>query len=51
MSVGNPLVTTLDTHGYRFTGSFWTIDTPGTTLASNASAVYLASRPPGPASR
>jgi MYXO-CTERM domain-containing protein len=48
MSVGNPLVTTLDTHGYRFTGSFWTIDTPGTTLASNASAVYLGQPASGP---
>src|SRR6185295_4517525 len=48
MSVGNPLVTVLDTHGYRFTGSFRTIDAPGGALASNGSAVYLgqeASRP------
>lgn len=41
ISVGNPPVTMLDTHGYRFTGAFRTIDTPGGTLATNASAVYL----------
>lgn len=45
MSVGNPLVTALDTHGYRFTGSFRTIDSPGAGpgagFASNGSAVYL----------
>lgn len=41
LSVGNPLVTMLDTHGYRFTGSFRTIDTPGRMLVSNGSAVYL----------
>jgi hypothetical protein len=40
-SAGNPLVTMLDAHGYRFTGPFRTIDTPGSTLASNGSAVYL----------
>ena len=47
VSVGNPPVTLLDTHGYRFTGAFRTIDTPGGALASNASAVYLgqAARP------
>jgi len=33
------LVTMLDTHGYRFTGSFRTIDAPGAALASNGSAV------------
>lgn len=45
MSVGNPLVTVLDTQGYRFTGSFRTIDSPGDSpgagFASNGSAVYL----------
>ena len=34
-------MTTLDVHGYRFTGSFRTIDAPGGTLPSNGSAVYL----------
>ena len=48
MSVGNPLVTMLDTHGYRFTGSFRTIDTPGGLLASNGSAVYLGQGASGP---
>ncbi len=28
VSVNNPLLTTLDVHGYRFTGLFRTIDTP-----------------------
>lgn len=42
MSAGNPLVTVLDTHGYRFTGAFRTIDTPGGIFVSNGSAVYLA---------
>jgi hypothetical protein len=41
-SVGNPIVTLLDEHGYRFTGAFRTIDTPGGTFVSNGSAVYLA---------
>jgi hypothetical protein len=41
-SVGNPLVTALETHGYRFTaGAFRTIDAPGRRLVSDASAVYL----------
>jgi hypothetical protein len=48
MSVGNPLVTTLDTHGYRFTGSFRTIDAPGGLLVSNGSAVYLGHEASGP---
>lgn len=48
MSVGNPLVTVLDTHGYRFTGSFRTIDAPGGMLASNGSAVYLGQGASGP---
>jgi hypothetical protein len=48
LSVGNPLVTMLDTHGYRFTGSFRTIDTPGSTLVSNGSAVYLGQEASGP---
>jgi hypothetical protein len=38
----------LDTRGYRFTGSFRTIDAPGATLASNGSAVYLAQEASGP---
>jgi len=43
MSVGNPLVTTLETAGYRFTAvSFRTIDTPGDTFVANGSAVYIA---------
>jgi hypothetical protein len=48
VSVGNPPVTLLDTHGYRFTGAFRTIDTPGGALASNASAVYLGQEASGP---
>jgi hypothetical protein len=48
MSVGNPLVTMLDTHGYRFTGSFRTIDAPGRLLVSNGSAVYLGQEASGP---
>lgn len=48
ISVGNPLVTMLDTQGYRFTGAFRTIDAPGGTLASNASAVYLGQEASGP---
>jgi hypothetical protein len=48
VSVGNPLVTALDVHGYRFTGSFRTIDTPGGTLPSNGSAVYLHQEASGP---
>ena len=48
ISVGNPLVTMLDTHGYRFTGSFRTIDAPGAALASNGSAVYLGQEASGP---
>lgn len=43
MSLGNPLVTTIETAGYRFTAaSFRTIDTPGGTLVANGSAVYIA---------
>ena len=42
-SLGNPLVTTVETRGYRLTGPFLsTIDTPGTTFVGNGSAVYLA---------
>jgi hypothetical protein len=41
-SVGNPVVTLLDRHGYRFTGAFLTIDTPGTALVDSGSTVYLA---------
>jgi hypothetical protein len=48
ISVGNPSVTLLDTQGYRFTGAFHTIDAPGGTLASNASAVYLGQEASGP---
>lgn len=48
ISVGNPAVTMLDTQGYRFTGAFRTIDAPGGTLASNASAVYLGQEASGP---
>jgi hypothetical protein len=48
ISVGNPLVTMLDAHGYRFTGSFRTIDAPGAALASNGSAVYLGQEASGP---
>ena len=48
ISVGNPPVTMLETHGYRFTGAFRTIDAPGGTLASNASAVYLGQDAFGP---
>lgn len=36
VSAGNPFVTLLDDQGYRFTGAFRTIDTPGTTFVSNA---------------
>ena len=43
VSVGNPFVASLDSHGYRFTGaSLQTIDTPGTGLVSNGLGVYLA---------
>jgi hypothetical protein len=38
----------LDTHGYRFTGGFRTIDTPGGALVSNASALYLGQEASGP---
>jgi hypothetical protein len=48
MSVGNPLVTVLETHGYRFTGSFRTIDAPGGLLVSNGSAGYLGQEASGP---
>jgi hypothetical protein len=42
MSVGNPLVTMLETAGYRFTAaSFRTIGTPGGTFVTNGSAVYV----------
>jgi len=42
VSLGNPIVTLLDTHGYRFTGAFRTIDAPGTTFVGSSSALYLA---------
>jgi hypothetical protein len=43
MSVGNPVVTTLETAGYRFTGApFRTIDTPGGRFVASGSAVYVA---------
>jgi hypothetical protein len=48
ISVGNPLVTMLETQGYRFTGAFRSIDTPGDMLASNGSAVYLGQEGSGP---
>lgn len=48
ISVGNPPVTMLDMNGYRFTGSFRTIDAPGDTLASSGSAVYLGQEASGP---
>jgi hypothetical protein len=48
ISVDNPLVTMLDTHGYRFTGAFRTIDAPGGMRASNGSAVYLGQEAAGP---
>ncbi|HSE05310.1 MAG TPA: hypothetical protein VLK35_14275 [Methylomirabilota bacterium] len=47
-SVGNPLVTELEIHGYRFTGVFRTIDTPGTVSVTNGSAVYLGQEPGAP---
>ena len=49
LSVGNPLVTTVETSGYRFSGpALRTIDTPGSTYVSNGSAVYLAQTVAGP---
>ena len=43
MSVGNPVVTTLETAGYRFIGApFRTIDTPGGRFVASGSAVYVA---------
>lgn len=49
LSVGNPLVTTVETSGYRFSGpALRTIDTPGSTYVSNGSAVYLAQAVTGP---
>lgn len=48
VSVNNPLVTTLDVHGYRFAGLFRTIDTPGGPLPDNGSAVYLHQDASGP---
>lgn len=42
-SVGNPLVASVETNGYRLTGPFLrTIDTPGTAFVGNGSPVYLA---------
>jgi PEP-CTERM motif-containing protein len=50
-SVGNPLVTTVETHGYRLAGPFLrTTDTPGTTFVVygfSASGLFAA---PGPGS-
>src|SRR5260370_13047013 len=41
-SVGNPLVTTVETHGYRLAGPLLrTIDTPGTTFVGHSSPGYL----------
>jgi hypothetical protein len=48
VSVNNPLLTTLDVHGYRVTGLFHTIDTPGGPLPDNGSAVYLHQEASGP---
>jgi hypothetical protein len=49
LSVGNPLVTIVETSGYRFSGpALRTIDTPGSTYVSNGSAVYLAQTVAGP---
>ena len=49
LSVGNPLVTSVETSGYRFSGpALRTIDTPGSTYVSNGSAVYLAQAVAGP---
>ena len=49
LSVGNPLVTSVETSGYRFSGpALRTIDTPGSTYVSNGSGVYLAQTVAGP---
>ena len=43
VSVGNPVVGLLDSHGYRFGGTrLQTIDTPGGALVGNGPGVYLA---------
>ncbi len=43
VSVGNPVVTALDSHGYRFaSASLQTIDTPGAALVGNGPGVYIA---------
>lgn len=47
-SVGNPLVAELETHGYRFTGAFRTIDMPGAAFVTNGSAVSLGHEPGAP---
>jgi hypothetical protein len=47
-SVGNPSVTVLDTHGYRFTGSFRIIDVPGGTFVDDGSPVYIGHGADGP---
>lgn len=42
-TVGNPLVTALETHGYRFTATaFRIVDTPGFRLVASRSGAYLA---------
>ena len=52
VSVGNPLVTTVETNGYRLAGPLLrTIDTPGTTFVGNGSAVYLAQNGAAPGGR
>lgn len=49
LSVGNPLVTSVETSGFRFSGpALRTIDTPGSTYVSDGSAVYLAQTVAGP---
>jgi hypothetical protein len=49
LSVGNPLVTSVETSGFRLSGpDLRTIDTPGSTYVSNGSAVYLAQTVAGP---
>jgi len=43
VSVGNPFLASLDSHGYRFAGaSLQTIGTPGSGLVSHGLGVYLA---------
>ena len=51
MSVGNPLVTMLDTHGYRFTGRSGPSTRPAACWRATARPSTWARRSPGPASR